>query len=511
MVSPLNPLHPEVPNPRGNTAERDVAVIDVGSNTVRMVHFRLEGRAIWPVFNEKVMAGLGRGVRDSGRLNPENVEIAMAALKRFERLLDAKGVTERHAVATAAVRNAKDGPDFVRRVRDETRFDLRVLSGSDEGALSALGLVAGIPQAHGMMGDLGGSSLELTPIDHGQPGEGQTFALGPQEAVPAGPWDADAVRKIIDKSLRQEGGLSGQGGHFYAIGGAWRALAQLAFARSDYPLRVVHQFTINAKRVADLTRLTSRLSAASLAGIPGISSRRVPNIPYAALLLSRIVELGKFSHVVFSAYGLREGVLMEAQTDAVRALDPLIAGAEALARPVSPTPNFGRSLGGWIQGAMSELDTVFTPRRDQALQQAAARLADLGARLHPDHRVDLARDSVLYAPFAGISHAERVFLAAVMHYRYGGRRRSLEDLPVFHLIDDSQHDVAQMLGITLRLGAKLSGRSAALLDRFALRVEKNKVCLDIDESVHDLYIERSVPLLDMLATAIGRKGEVRYL
>ncbi|WP_417496556.1 Ppx/GppA family phosphatase [Maricaulis sp.] len=494
-----------------NAVERDIAVIDVGSNTVRMVHFRLEGRAIWPVFNEKVMAGLGRGLRQRGTLHPDNIDIAMRALKRFERLLDAKGVSERYAVATAAVRNASDGPDFVRRVAAETSFRLRVLSGPEEGELSAFGLVTGIPGAHGMMGDLGGSSLELTPLDHGMLGAGQTFALGPQEAIPPGPWDADAVCSVIDERLREDGVLRGQGGEFYAIGGAWRSLAQLAFARSDYPLRVAHQFRIDARRVRELTRLASRLSTASLAGIPGISSRRAPSIPYAALLLSRIVEMGKFSHVVFSAYGLREGVLMQGLPESVRAIDPLIAGAEALARPVSPTPDFGRSLARWIAPAMANVDTVFTPRRDRVLQETAARLADLGARRHPDHRLELTRDSVLYAPFAGINHAERAFLAAVMHYRYGGRRSALDDLAVFHLIDEAQHDVAQMLGCTLRLGAKLSGRSASLLDRFTLRVEPGLVCLDVDESVRDLYVERSVSLLGTLAGAIGRKGEVRYL
>lgn len=500
--------HPEFAE---NAVERDIAVIDVGSNTVRLVHFRLEGRAVWPVFNEKVMAGLGRGLRQRGTLHPENTDIALRALKRFERLLDAKGVSERYAVATAAVRNAADGPEFVARVAAETRFKLRVLSGAEEGSLSALGLVTGIPGAHGMMGDLGGSSLELTPIDDGVPGDGQTFALGPQEAIPPGKWDADAVGAIIDERLREDGVLRGQGGAFYAIGGAWRSVAQLAFARSDYPLRVAHQFRIDAKGVRELTRLASRLSTASLAGIPGISNRRAPTIPYAALLLSRIVEMGKFSHVVFSAYGLREGVLMQGLPAAVQAIDPLIAGAEALARPVAPTPDFGRSLAGWIAPAMAEVATVFTPRRDRVLQEAAARLADLGARRHPDHRLELTRDSVLYAPFAGIDHAERAFLAAVMHHRYGGKRGALGDLPVFHLIDEAQHDVAQMLGCTLRLGAKLSGRSASLLDRFTLRVEPGLVCLDIDESVHDLYIERAVSLLGTLAAAIGRKSEVRYL
>ena len=184
-----------------NAVERDVAVIDVGSNSVRMVHFRLEGRAMWPVYNEKVMAGLGLGLRESGRLNPEGVTAARSALHRFTRLLDAKGVAERHAVATAAVREAADGPDFMRRVAKETGLRLTVLSGEEEGRISALGLAAGAPNAHGVVGDLGGSSLELLPMAHGRPKPGVSLALGPQAAPAGADWDRKRAKAVIEERL----------------------------------------------------------------------------------------------------------------------------------------------------------------------------------------------------------------------------------------------------------------------------------------------------------------------
>lgn len=492
-----------------NAVQRDIAVIDIGSNSVRLVHFRLEGPALWPVYNEKVMAGLGQGVRQTGRLNTDGVDLALRALKRFQRLLDAKAVHDRHVVATAAVRNAEDGSDFILRVKALSGLVVHVLSGEAEGEMSAQGLLAGLPGAHGMTGDLGGSSLELTQLNAGEAGQGRTFALGPQEVIGA-EWDYAKAKKKIDKRLADADFAQCSGETFYAVGGAWRALAQIAFARGDYPLRVVHGFAMEQRQIRPLTRLVAGMSEASLLATPGVSRRRAASLPYAALLMRRILKHGKFSRVVFSAYGLREGVIMASLPRELIVQDPLIAGAEALARPVSPTPGFGRALANWIAPLMSEMEPVFPGARDRILQESAARLADLGGRMHPDHRVDLARDSVLYAPFAGISHPERAFLAATIHVRYGGSRSRFETLDVARLLRIEQLDRAKLIGMALRLGAKLSGRSEHLLSRFKLSAPPGALRLDIDESVHDLYVERSVSLLDEMAAVIGRKAEVAY-
>ncbi|MBO6847851.1 MAG: Ppx/GppA family phosphatase [Maricaulis sp.] len=491
--------------------ERDIAVIDIGSNTVRLVHFRLQGRAIWPVYNEKVMAGLGQGVRATGLLNADGRDIALRALKRFQRILEAKGVTDIHVVATAAVRNAEDGAEFVREIADLTALEVRILSGREEGEISALGLLAGIPDAHGMTGDLGGSSLELTPINNGVAGAGTTLALGPQEVLGNSEWDYDQARRKIDKRLDKFGLDDRPGQTFYAVGGAWRTLAHLAFAHNSHPLKVVHQYAMTAAEVRKITQLATQLSPASLVGTPGISRRRAVTLPYAALLLRRIVRKGNFANVCFSAYGLREGVLLENMPDAIRDQDPLIAGAEALARPIAPTPGFGVALAHWLRPMLSELEPVFAPRRDQILQEAACRLADFGARMHPDHRAELARDTVLYAPFAGLSHPERGFLGTALHFRHGGTASELDQHPVARLMNADQRRKAECLGLCLRLGSKLSGRSIRLLERFRIGFEQGSLCVTVHESVRDLYVERSVTQLKTIGGLIGVETEVRYV
>jgi len=483
-----------------NAVDRDLAVIDIGSNTVRLVHFRLEGRAMWPIFNEKVTAGLGRGTGETGLLHPEGVETAMRALKRYASLLDAKHVRERYAVATAAVRNATNGREFCTRVKAEAGFDVRILSGGEEAAISALGVVAGVPRAEGLAGDLGGSSLELTPLADGGAGEGETHALGPLSIPDALFGDTEGLKRHINETLNASKAIHAPGSTFYAVGGAWRALAQLSIVASELS-------RAEAETVADLA---ARSSTASLSGIDGIASRRAEHLPYAGLLLHRIMELSGCERVVFSAYGLREGVIFEQMPPDLQAVDPLLAGAEALARPASPSPSFGRALARWVEPVFAASGEVFGGRGPW-LRAAACRLADLGSRLHPDHKAELASQLVLYAPFAGLTHPERAFLALAIHHRYAGRRTP-PDMSVFdRLLNEKQRERAFAIGLALRLGAALSGRSEPVLARFALARENGSLVLDVPEGERELMVERAQSRFESLAQALDLKAETRVV
>lgn len=486
---------------------RDVAVVDVGSNSVRLVQFRVEGRALWPVFNEKTMAGLGKGATKTGRLNPEGVEIALRALKRFSILLDAKGVVERRAVATAAVRVCEDGPEFVERARTEAGMTIEVLSGEEEGRRSALGVLVGLGDAEGVTGDLGGSSLELTRLSGRQVGEAVTLPLGP---LSVGFEDLRSARATVDAELDGVVSvLSDAGDDFYAVGGAWRAFAQLAMSLDDYPLRLLHQYELSAARVARVADFAAQQSEASLASVQGVSSKRAAALPYAALLLKRLVKRGSFKRVVFSANGLREGVVCAADPDLVAQGDPLLSGADALARGASVATALGPALQTWIAPAFEAEPDVFGPRRDAVLRAAAARLADIGARMHPDHRSDLAFMQTLYAPFGGISHPERAFLAMAVHHRYQGKKTRPEDCAGNRLLDDAQREAALRLGLALRLGAALSGRSARVLQNFELAREGEALVLTSGPSGAALVVERALQRFEQLAEALSLSPQVR--
>ncbi len=488
---------------------REVGVIDIGSNSVRLVQFRLEDRALWPVFNEKTMAGLGRGMGETGRLNPDGVDAAMRTLRRFAALLDARDVSDRRAVATAAVRAAADGPDFIARVRDEIGLEIEVIDGAEEGRLSALGVLAGVGDAHGLAGDLGGSSLELTPLTERRTGDAISLPLGPLAVFNAPPYEIADAKRAVDAALERAGDmLEAAGPTFYAVGGAWRAFARLSMAQDGHPLGVLHQYAMTRAEVMDIADFASKVTEASISDTPGVPSKRAATLPYAAYLLRRLLKRGRFERVVFSAYGLREGVAFSREPRLIADGDPLVAGAEALARAASPEPGFGAALARWIEPVFEDEAPIFSKTVDARLRAAACRLADLGARMHPDHRADLAATQVLYAPFAGAEHAERAFLALSLHHRYAGKKPRDELCPSRRLLDEPGEDAAMRLGLALRLGAALSGRSEALLDAFRLERTGRELVLRVDPGREDLVVERALSRLETLAAAFGLSATV---
>lgn len=493
-----------------NPRPSDAAVIDVGSNSVRLVLYRVEGRAVWTVFNEKILAGLGRDLAVTGRLSPEGVEAAMAALNRFAAVLKAVRPDRVFAAATAAARDAEDGPEFCRQVRIETGLDLRVLTGEEEARYSAMGVLGGAPGSHGLVGDLGGASLELIRLERGAPGDGVTLPLGPFSFKDTGRFDPERVRAQVERRLKP---------HlerlrtpvFHAVGGAWRNLALLAMRMSGYPLEIVHQYEMTRREALEAARVISRQSRGSLERIEGISRRRLDTLPHAAAVLEGLVDNLGVERVVLSAYGLREGLLFEAMPAAERAQDPLIAGCAALTGREGTNAALGPAVEAWLAPAFSALEPVFDGR-EPVLVAAACRLADLGARLHPDHRADLLFQQVLRAPIPGMNHAERVFLAAASFARHTAATTIPEPLTVARLLTHERLQRARALGAAIRLACDLSGRSPELLVRARLEIRANTVVLEAEEaSVPILLGEQTAKRAATLASLLERDLKLRAM
>ena len=325
--------------------QTEAAVIDVGSNSVRLVVYRIEGRAMTPLLNEKVMAGLGRRLTATGALAPEGAEAALRALRRYRTLLDAHGVRNIYAVATAAVREAKDGDAFVERVKREVGLSLRVLSGDDEARLAALGVSAGAPNASGVVGDLGGSSMELVAISpRGQVKRGETFALGPLALSQGEAFDYAQASALADERLSASRVLESADGDFYAVGGAWRALGRIDLKMRDHPLGVLHHYEMSLAEAIKLADVVRKQSRKSLERLEDAAAKRAESLPYAAVVLERVLARGKFNRVILSAFGLREGVLLDRMSKPALDMDPLIAAAEAVAGRWSRTREFGPAL-----------------------------------------------------------------------------------------------------------------------------------------------------------------------
>lgn len=487
---------------------REAAVIDIGSNSVRMVLYRLEGRAIWTVFNEKILAGLGRDLPETGRLSPEGVEMAMTALRRFAAVLEGVRPAYTFVAATAAVREAEDGPSFCDRVAAATGLKVRVLSGEEEARYAALGVLAGDPRAQGVAADMGGSSLELIRVGNGASAPGVTLPLGPFSLADPKGFDTGRLRAEIAKRLR---GVRGKfaADELHAVGGGWRSLAQLHMQKSDYPLRIVHQYAMSAADARDVARLVAQQSRASLDRLPGVSKRRAETLPYAALVLEGLIETLGLKTIIFSAWGLREGLLYEVLDQDEAPQDPLIAGCAALGARQGISPALPAALNAWLGDVIAALPPAFGPERDLVLAAAACRLADLGARLHPDHRLELVFDQVLRAPIPGQTHPERVWLACALNARYGGGAATPAPEAADRLLSDDARIGARALGLAMRLGCDLSGRSPQLLANASLKVKGGALRLTASPGYADVLMgEQTRRRAKALADAMGLKLEI---
>ncbi|OYW27892.1 MAG: exopolyphosphatase [Caulobacter sp. 12-67-6] len=489
-------------------APRDAAVIDIGSNSVRLVVYRLEGRAIWTVFNEKVLAGLGRDLGDNGRLSPDGVLQTLAALKRFRAVLEAVAPAEIFVVATAAAREASDGPAFVARVRAETGLTIRVLTGEEEARYAALGVLAGAPSATGVVGDLGGASLELIRLEPTGAGIGVTLPLGPFSLGLSEGFDGERVRRLCAQRLAPVAAAF-RTDSFHAVGGAWRNLALLHMRLSGYPLHVVHQYEISASEALDAARLVSHQSRNSLERIEGMSKKRSETLPYAAVVLESLIDSLALKRIEISAFGVREGLLFEAMPPRVRGLDPLIEGCASLGARQGVADELGEGLNAWIAPAFISLPPLFDDGRDAVLTSAACRLADLGARLHPDHRADLVFEQVLRAPIAGQRHPERAFLAAAAYARHSTAFNPPELEVLEHLLTPARLKRARALGAAIRLGCDLSGRSAPLLSRSRLSIDRTQLTLTAEPGYADLLLgEQTSKRAGAVAQILGLKLNV---
>lgn len=482
-----------------------MAVVDIGSNTVRLVVYDTPTRLPVPMFNEKAQCALAKGLAGTGRLNPRGRQDAMAALARFVRLARAMGVERLELVATAAVREAADGREFVSEIERRFRVAVQVPSGAEEARLAALGLLSGVPDADGLVGDLGGGSLDLVALEKGRFRQNATFPFGHLVLPEKTGSVAATARRVVADSLA---GLTWirkiKGRNLYACGGSWRTVARMFIEQTNYPLHVIDNYVLEAREARRLSDVIARLSPATLAKVTTIPSRRAETLPYAALVLSALIEIADPARVVFSGFGMREGKLLTSLPPAMRRQDPLLSGAAMLAE-----------RGGRFFIGADEIDRWLDPlfpsdrKPESRLRRAAALLSDLGWTEHPDYRGEHAFHRVLRLPFAGLTHAERVYLAIAVFVRYNGSIDSSVVRPVIGLLEKDAREKASALGLALRLAHTISGGAPGILGRTRLRVGKNALVLQVPKDRAGFAGETVERRLKTLGRSIGKEGRVQ--
>lgn len=475
------------------------AVIDIGSNSIRLVIYSGSRRAPSIIFNEKVLAGLGSRLTETGRLSGKGQSRALAALERFSLLLDEIGVVHVHTFATAAVREASNGAEFMREVR-RVGLEGDVLSTREEALLAGAGVLSAIPDAHGIVGDLGGGSLELVEVADGEVGKSISLPVGILR-VPDSSKGEGLVARILKSELAKTGlKKRAKGLPFYMVGGSWRSLARLDIAATDYPLPIPHQYRMDPSRPKQLRKLA--MDVGKLAKVvPLLSPDRVPTMPVAAMILSRVTQELKPRSLVVSSSGIREGLLYRALTGRERALDPLIEAARDASVAARRFEEHGDALDTWIEPIFD--DRVALKR----LRLASCILADAAWQAHPDFRAERGVDLALHGNWVGADASARVLMAQALYSNFGAQEL-LPNARLLALCKPEDIQRAHSWGLAMRLGQRLCGGVAAALAGTRLRIVRDSLELRLVRKRAALAGESVERRLARLAHAMGLKPAV---
>lgn len=483
-----------------------IAVIDIGSNSVRLVAYEGLTRSPTPIFNEKVLAGLGREVQSTGLLARDAVERALAALRRFRALCDTMGARRLWIIATAACRDAMNGPDFIREAEKICRVKIDVISGKREAELSALGIVSGIHEADGIVGDLGGGSLELIDLRNSRYRAAITLPLGGLALQDISEKSLKKAEKIVTRTLADARFLpTGAGRAFYAVGGTWRALARLYMRQTGYPLHVMHGYAIPAKDALEFVRLVRRVNPEMLSQIESVTDARRPLLGYAAVVLEHIIRRAKPREIVISAAGVREGLLYSLLGKTEQKRDALLAAARDLNVLRSRSPQHGEELIRWTDRFMDSSGIDETPE-EVRLRHAACLLADIGWRAHPDYRGEQSLNIIAHASFLGVDHPGRAFLALAVFFRHVGLWEGELSPHVRELASARMIDRARVLGGALRVAYLVSAAMPGVLPNMPLAVVDGQLALPLKNRHAALGGERLYNRLRQLARLIGREA-----
>jgi exopolyphosphatase / guanosine-5'-triphosphate,3'-diphosphate pyrophosphatase len=487
-----------------------VAVIDIGSNSVRLVVYQAMARSLTTIFNEKALCGLGREVQTTGLLAQDAVAKALTALRRFHALCKVMKVGRVYAIATAACRDASNGPDFIDKAERICGVSIEILSGPREAKLSALGVVSGVHKPEGIVGDLGGGSLELIEVQGNRVHSGVTLPLGSLALQDLSHKSLKRAERIVKTDLSAVAQLkSGRGRTFYAVGGTWRALARIHIIQSGYPLRVMHGYSVPAAEALDFAQRLRRLASANmLANIEAVADARRPLLTYAALVLEYIIRVAKPKTIVFSTFGVREGLLYEMLPPFERSKDGLICAAQSLNELLSRSARHAEELIEWTDRFVRVVRLRET-EEDRRLRHAACLLSDIGWRVHPDYRGEQTLNLITNGNFGSISHQGRAFVALSVFYRYAGLSEENEPPSLIReLVPPAMVERARVLGAAFRVAHLVSAARPGILPATHFRSQGRKLMLVFEHKLVDLVADRVGGRFKQLARLVGRSGSI---
>jgi exopolyphosphatase/guanosine-5'-triphosphate,3'-diphosphate pyrophosphatase len=493
------------------------AVIDIGSNSVRLVIYDGPPRTPLSIFNEKALCGLGRRAPGSNAMLDEAMAEALTTLRRFKAVWQQAGEPPVTVFATAACRDASNGAAFLKEI-EKVGFSPVVLSGEEEARFAALGVLSAAPEVlvrrkenrpH-LAGDMGGGSLELVRFAESldEPIEDQiSLPLGPFRVMAeCGPKLKDAEAFVQQQLDGHEWLAEDKADDFYTVGGAWRAIAKLHMAHERYPLPILHHYEIPADDAIEMCRLIEAQSEKSLLMMPGMQAKRVDTLPHAAMVLRLVMQHTRAKKMIVSAAGVREGILFDPLADKVKERVPFLRLAFEYGRRYSPEPEFGHAVFNLTDGIFRD-----EAPEEKLVRHAACLMCDVASLHHPEMRAEYASGMALQSPFIGVDHPGRVALAAVLYQRHFGRPVSLPKYIPAKLMSERLAWYSQRVGMAIRFVADFSPKSAASLKECRITHQAGELIFTAPKSLEPLMGDTPRRRFGLLSEELGLDPVIKFL
>lgn len=473
-----------------------VAIIDIGSNSVRMVVFHALKRVPLPLFNEKYMCALGKGLARTGKLNPEGVKHAELAIARFLLMAKRLEVASLDIIATAAVRDAENGAAFVEGLERQHGIKITIISGEREAELAAKAVLSAFHDPFGISADLGGGSMELATVERSRIGQVASCHLGSLRMLDASEGKREKMEELIKQELKSIGWLKeAKPPTIYAIGGGFRALGKLHIKKTHYPLDLVHDYAMSRRAVSQMCERLISMSPAEIAALPTISPKRAQTIVPTALVLQKLFAVTGAHEVRFSAAGIREGFFYDLLSSRMQKEDPLLSSAADLAALIGRSGSYAQELYDWMTPLFANEPIVW-----QRIRLALCKLSEIAWSIDPNFRAGWAYRRIIQSSLKGIDHKERLMLALALFHRYQTRWKG--DKSEISLLDERERQWARCIGLAANLAFQLSGGRAGNLYHAKLAFHDSKVLLTLDAEANPLRTEAVEKRVEGLGDAL---------
>jgi len=468
-VAPSRPLDP-------------VAVVDIGSNSGRVLVFRPEaGGHLHVLAGSRAALRLARGLDRTGRIPPEALDRAFLALGDFKAIAGGSGVRRFEAAGTSALRDAANGPPFIRRVKRELGITIRILSGLEEARYGFLGAVGGLPVDDGVFFDLGGGSLQVGRFRARRLASASSVPLGSLrvsdaflESDPPTPRELRKLREHVRETL-EEAGLRRlvAGERLVGTGGSLRNLAKVDQRASGYPIARLHGYELERRRLHEIAAALASARQKKRARVPGLNADRRDSVVGGAIVIETLMEVLRADAVIVSGQGVREGLALSMARET---LEPV-----ALVRRRSLDALAARFVG-WSEDRASRREETAAglyaalerrPKRElEAALRQGARILDIGRTVDFFDRHEHVADLVLATDLQGFSHRQVALLAAIVRQAGDEDERHVRSLAP--LVTGEDEEPIERAAVLLALADEITertppGGAAALACRVGAR------------------------------------------